>query len=46
MYNNIGEMDPSHVFGSKELQRNILESEGVIFKEDGTIDMEKFRFVL
>ena len=42
--NRLGEMAPSHVFGSQELQRDILESEGVIFKEDGTIDMEKCRW--
>ncbi|MGM9972963.1 MAG: MGMT family protein [Clostridiaceae bacterium] len=42
--NRLGEMAPSHVFGSQELQREILESEGVIFKEDGTIDMEKCRW--
>ncbi|WP_426351044.1 MGMT family protein [Alloiococcus sp. CFN-8] len=43
--NRLGEMAPSHVFGSKELQRDILESEGVIFNEDGTIDLEKCRWI-
>ena len=42
--NRSGEMAPSHVFGSQDLQREILRSEGVIFKEDGTIDMEKCRW--
>lgn len=42
--NRLGTMAPSHVFGSQELQRDILKSEGVTFKEDDTIDMEKCRW--
>ena len=42
--NRLGEMAPSHVFGSQELQREILKGEGVIFKEDGTINLEKCRW--
>jgi methylated-DNA-protein-cysteine methyltransferase-like protein len=39
--NRFGEMAPDYVFGSAELQRNILISEGITFKEDGCIDMKK-----
>jgi len=39
--NKQGEMAPSYAFGSTEIQRDILLSEGVIFKENGCIDMER-----
>lgn len=39
--NRLGQMSPSYVFGSQELQRDILASEGVAFKEDGTVDLKK-----
>lgn len=39
--NRLGEMAPGYVFGSKQLQRDILESEGITFKSNGCIDMNK-----
>lgn len=39
--NRLGEMSPGYVFGSRELQREILQSEGIIFKRDGTINLKK-----
>ncbi|MEY8001108.1 MGMT family protein [Clostridium sp. Mt-5] len=39
--NKFGEMAPEYVFEDSEIQRTILKSEGIIFKEDGRIDMEK-----
>lgn len=39
--NKFGEMAPSYVFGFIELQRDILTSEGITFKENGCIDMKK-----
>jgi methylated-DNA-protein-cysteine methyltransferase-like protein len=39
--NRLGEMSPEYVFGSKQLQKDILESEGITFKKDGCIDMKK-----
>ncbi len=36
-----GELCPCHVFGDVEIQRVILESEGISFRENGTIDMER-----
>ncbi len=39
--NKAGEMAPHNIFGGKDLQRSLLEQEGVSFKENGCIDMEK-----
>lgn len=36
-----GELSPGYVFGAYEIQRAMLEAEGITFREDGTIDMEK-----
>lgn len=36
-----GELSPGNVFGDYEIQRAMLEAEGITFREDGTIDMEK-----
>lgn len=36
-----GELSPSYVFGDSEIQRAILEAEGITFKTDGTVDMER-----
>jgi methylated-DNA-protein-cysteine methyltransferase-like protein len=39
--NATGELAPSYVFGDSEIQRAMLEAEGVTFREDGTINMER-----
>lgn len=39
--NRLGEMAPSYAFGSKDIQRELLISEGITFKENGCIDMKK-----
>lgn len=39
--NRLGKMAPDYVFGSSDLQRAILISEGITFKEDGCINMKK-----
>ncbi|HWR60417.1 MAG TPA: methylated-DNA--[protein]-cysteine S-methyltransferase [Clostridia bacterium] len=36
-----GELSPGYVFGDSEIQRAMLSSEGITFREDGTIDMER-----
>lgn len=36
-----GELSPDYVFGSSDVQRALLKSEGIIFKKDGHIDMKK-----
>ncbi len=39
--NKRGEMSPKCLFGSAEIRRSMLISEGISFKDDGCIDMEK-----
>lgn len=39
--NKAGEMAPDHVFGGEGVQRSLLEKEGVVFLENGCIDMKK-----
>ena len=39
--NKLGEMSPTYAFGGPEIQRAMLEAEGVTFKKDGCIDMKK-----
>lgn len=36
-----GELCPGYVFGDSEIQRAMLETEGITFRADGTIDMGK-----
>ena len=36
-----GEMSPDHVFGGQNIQRKLLEDEGVIFKSNGCVDFKK-----
>ncbi len=33
---------PSFAFGSDEIQRQLLESEGIVFVPDGKVDLEKY----
>ena len=42
--NRLGEMSPDYVFGGLEIQRALLESEGVTFTDAGRIDMKKHRW--
>ena len=39
--NRKGEMAPDGIFGGQGVQRVLLASEGVVFKENGCIDMKK-----
>lgn len=39
--NRLGELAPEYAFGSKQLQRDILKSEGITFKKDGSINLKK-----
>lgn len=39
--NKAGAMAPGYAFGGDFRQREMLEKEGVVFKEDGCIDMKK-----
>ena len=38
-----GELSKAFVFGGINAQRHLLEKEGVVFQEDGTVDLEKYR---
>ena len=37
-----GEVAEFYAFGGPEAQRKLLESEGIIFKENGRIDLKKY----
>lgn len=39
--NSLGKLSPEYVFGSQELQRTVLEKEGVTFTPAGNIQMRK-----
>jgi len=39
--NSKGEMSPDYVFGGQDIQRKMLEGEGVIFKANGCVDLKK-----
>ena len=39
--NSKGEMAPEYAFGGKEKQREMLQSEGVVFKTNGCVDLKK-----
>jgi methylated-DNA-protein-cysteine methyltransferase-like protein len=38
--NRTGSLAPDYAFGSREIQRSMLEAEGIVFRLDGTIHME------
>ena len=40
--NKSGELSPDYVFGSSDIQRYLLKSEGIVFKKDGRINIEKY----
>ncbi len=39
--NRKGEMSPNHVFGAAEIQRALLESEGIKMDHNGCIDLKE-----
>ena len=39
--NREGSMAPHHAFGGQDIQRFMLEGEGITFKPNGCIDMDK-----
>ncbi len=40
--NREGRVAPAFAFGGSDMQRGLLESEGVVFCEDGTIDLAEY----
>jgi methylated-DNA-protein-cysteine methyltransferase-like protein len=37
-----GEVAKSFAFGGENVQRELLEKEGIVFQNDGTIDLKKY----
>ena len=40
--NREGKVAPSFAFGGEGVQRQMLEAEGIVFEQDGRIDLEKY----
>jgi methylated-DNA-protein-cysteine methyltransferase-like protein len=40
--NSKGELSGSWAFGSPDLMRHLLENEGIIFSEDGRVDLKRY----
>lgn len=40
--NREGRVAPAFAFGGSDIQRELLEKEGVVFESDGHIDLEKY----
>src|SRR5437660_8789756 len=40
--NSKGELSGSWAFGTPDLMRQLLENEGIIFSEDGRVDLKRF----
>ena len=40
--NREGRLAPSFAFGGDEIQRQLLESEGIVFEPNGKVDLEKY----
>ena len=40
--NREGRVAPGFAFGGEDVQRQLLESEGIVFEPDGRIDLEKY----
>lgn len=40
--NRQGRVAPSFAFGGEDLQRQLLEGEGIVFEPDGSINLKKY----
>lgn len=40
--NREGKVAPGFAFGGSDIQRQLLEAEGIVFEDDGTIDLDKY----
>ena len=40
--NREGRLAPGFAFGGEEVQRQLLEAEGIVFEPDGRIDLRKY----
>lgn len=43
--NREGWVAKSFAFGGEDVQRNLLEKEGIVFEPDGSIDLEKYGII-
>lgn len=44
--NREGMVAPAFAFGGEDVQRELLEAEGIVFEDDGHIDLEKYGWKL
>lgn len=40
--NRLGRTAPSFAFGGEDVQRQLLENEGIVFEKDGSVDLSKY----
>ena len=40
--NRFGKTSSAFAFGGEDVQRQLLESEGIVFEPDGTVDLKKY----
>ena len=40
--NRDGKTTPAFAFGGEDIQRKLLEDEGITFEADGTVDLDKY----
>lgn len=40
--NREGRVAPAFAFGGEDVQRELLEKEGIVFEKDGTINLKKY----
>ena len=40
--NRFGQTSKAFAFGGEDVQRRLLESEGIVFEADGTVDLSKY----
>ncbi len=40
--NREGRLSPAFAFGGENIQRKLLEAEGIVFEENGKVDLEKY----
>ncbi len=40
--NRNGMVAPAFAFGGEDVQRQLLEAEGIVFESDGSIDLQKY----
>lgn len=40
--NRFGKTSVAFAFGGEDMQRRLLEEEGVVFESDGTVDLKKY----